>query len=67
MRVAAQVAVRRRDTTQRHGDRGHRDVQRAPIGVGVDRDRLDAEPIEGGDDAAGDLATVGDEHALEWT
>ena len=66
-RLAAQIAVRRRRPAQGHGDRGHGDVQRATIGVGVDRDRLDAEPIERGDDAAGDLPTVGDEHALERT
>ena len=42
-----------------------RDVQRACVGVGVDRDALDPGLAAGADDADGDLAAVGDEHALQ--
>ena len=37
------------------------DVRRARVGVGVDGDGGDAEALAGADDAAGDLAAVGDE------
>ena len=44
---------------------GHLDMQRVAVGVGIDRDRLDAHPARGLDDAAGDLAAVGDQDFLE--
>ena len=44
-----------------HGLVGHRDMARAAIGVGIDRDRLDAEPPRRLDDPAGDLAAIGDQ------
>ena len=40
---------------------GHRDMARAAVGVGKDRDRLDAEPPRRLDDPAGDLAAIGDQ------
>ena len=40
---------------------GHRDVARVAVGVGIDRDRLDAEPPRRLDDPAGDLAAIGDQ------
>jgi hypothetical protein len=40
---------------------GHIDMQRVAVGIGIDRDRLDAETARGPHDAAGDLASVGDE------
>ena len=40
---------------------GHRDMARAAIGVGIDRDGLDAQPPRRLDDPAGDLAAVGDQ------
>ena len=44
---------------------GHLDVQGVAIGVGIDGDRLDAHLARGLDDAAGDLAAVGDQDFLE--
>ncbi len=44
---------------------GHLDVQRLAIGVGIDGDRLDAHLARGLDDAAGDLAAIGNEDFLE--
>ena len=44
------------------------DVKRAGIGIGIDRDRADAEPPGRADDAAGDFTAIGNEdlrkHAL---
>ena len=47
----------------RNGLVGHIDVQRVAVGLGIDRHGLDAEPARGPDDAAGDLAPIGDEQA----
>ena len=44
-----------------HGLVGHRDMARAAVGVGEDRDGLDAEPPRRLDDPAGDLAAIGDQ------
>ena len=44
---------------------GEPDVQRVLVGLGVDRDRLDAELAAGADDAQRDLAAVGDQDLLE--
>ncbi|MCD6016863.1 MAG: hypothetical protein K0R41_4691 [Geminicoccaceae bacterium] len=49
----------------RQGLVGHAHVQRVGIGLGVDRDRGDAEPPAGPDDPAGDLAPIGDQELLE--
>ena len=43
----------------------HFDVQRVLVGIGINRDGLDAEPAGGLDDAAGDLAAIGNQDALE--
>ena len=43
----------------------HLDVQAVAIGLGVDRDGLDAELARALDDAAGDLAAIGDQDLLE--
>ena len=40
-------------------------MQRLGIGLGIDRDRRDPHPARRPDDAAGDLAAVGDQNALE--
>ena len=40
-------------------------MQRVAVGLGIDRDRLDAHPPRGLDDPAGDLAAIGDQNALE--
>ena len=44
---------------------GEPHVQRVLVGLGVDRDGLDAELAAGADDPQGDLAAVGDEDFLE--
>ena len=45
----------------RNGLVGHIDMQRVAVRLGIDRHGLDAEPARGPDDAAGDLAPIGDE------
>ena len=59
--VAAQVRVGRRVARQVHGVVGLGDVRRVGVGVGVDRDRLDAHRPAGGEHPPGDLAPVGDQ------
>ena len=63
--VDAQVGVRRGAARQAYGDVGLRHEGQAGVGVGVHRHRLDAEPAAGREDAAGDLATVGDEESVD--
>ena len=63
--VAAQVAVARGGGADAVGLVGHGDVQRAGIGVGKHRDRGDAEASRRADDAAGDLAAIGDQQFAE--
>ena len=41
------------------------DMQRLGIGIGIDRDRGDAHFARGTDDAAGDLAAIGDKKFLD--
>ena len=48
-----------------HGLVGHFDVQRVLVGVGIDRDGLDAHLAGRLDDAAGDFAAVRDQDLLE--
>jgi hypothetical protein len=43
----------------------HLDMQRVAVGVRIDRDRRDSQLSRGLDDPAGDLATIGDQDALE--
>ena len=40
-------------------------MQRIPVGLGIDGDRLDAHPAGGLDDPAGDLAAIGDQNSFE--
>ena len=40
---------------------GLRDMQRVPVGFGIDRDARDAHRVERADDAAGDGAAVRDQ------
>ena len=49
----------------RHRLVGHCDVQRVLVGFRIDRDGLDPEASRRPDDAAGDLAAIGDQDALE--
>ena len=48
-----------------HRDVGFAHVPGAGVGVAVDGDRTDAQGAQGPDDAAGDLAAVGDEDGAE--
>ena len=56
-----QVALAGRGRADMDGLVGHLDMQRLGVRVGIDRDRADAEQAGGADDAAGDLAAVGDQ------
>jgi hypothetical protein len=40
---------------------GHLDMQRLGIGIGIDRDGATPRRARGADDAAGDLAAIGDQ------
>ena len=51
--------------TDAHRFIGGAHVEGSAVGVGVDGDRRDAEPLAGPDDAEGDLAAVGDEELRE--
>ena len=60
-RLDVQVALARRRRADQPRLVGHRDVQRAGIGLGIDRDRRDPHPPRRADHAAGDLAAIGDQ------
>ena len=64
-RVDVQVALRGGGRADPHRLAGRADVRGAGVGVAVDRDAGDAEPVEGGDDPDGDLAAVGDQDLTE--
>ena len=59
--VAAQIAFRDGRGADMHGLVGHRDMQRVGVGVGVDGDGAHAQAPRRADDAAGDLAAIGDQ------
>jgi hypothetical protein len=59
--IGAQVAVCAGRRSHAHRPVRLHHVRRVGIGLGVDRDGLDAEPAGGADDPAGDGAAVGDE------
>ena len=63
--VAAQVALPRRRGTDRVGLVGRGHVQRVGVRLGVDGHGGDTHAARGGDDAAGDLAPVGDQDLVE--
>ena len=56
-----EIALAGRRGADMHRLVGHRDMARAAVGVGVDGHGLDAEPPRRLDDAAGDLAAIGDQ------
>jgi hypothetical protein len=62
--VAAQVGVARCAARQVHRDVGLGDERCVRVGVGEDGDAADAHGATGTEDAAGDLAPVGDQQAL---
>ena len=61
----SEIGLGGRRRADMHGLVGHFDMQRVLVGVGIDRDRLDAHLAGGLDDAAGDLAAIGDQDFLE--
>ena len=63
--VAQQVGLTRGRRAQAHGLISQLDKARAGVGVGIHRHRSNAHALGGGDDAAGDLAAVGDQDFLE--
>ena len=63
--VDDEIGFGRRGRADVDGLVGHFDVERVLVGVGIDRDGLDAHAPRGLDDAAGDLAAVGDQDFLE--
>ena len=48
----------------RDGMIGGADVGAEPIGVGINRDRLESFLVAGADDAQGDLAPIGDQNTF---
>ena len=60
-----EIALRGRRRADMHRLVGHLDMHRVAVGVGIDRDRRDAHPARRLDDAAGDLAAIGDQDFLE--
>ena len=63
--VDDEVTLRRRRRPDRDRHVGHLDMQGVAVGLGIDRDRLDAHAAGGFDDPAGDLAAVGNQDSLE--
>ena len=57
-----QIGLRGRRRADMHGLVGHFDMQRVGVRVGINGDRGDAQPPGGLNDAAGDLATIGDQN-----
>ncbi len=64
---AVGVEVAFRNGSRPDADRlaGHGDMQRMPVGFGIDRDGGDPHPIQRSDHAAGDLAAIGDQDFSE--
>ena len=63
--VDDEIGLRRRRRADMDGLVGHLDMQRVRVGVGIDGDGLDAHLAGRLDDAAGDLAAIGDQNLLE--
>ncbi len=63
--VDQQIGLRRRRRTDQDLFVGLTHMQRIGVRFGIDRNRLDAEPLAGADDAAGDLAAIGDQDLVE--
>jgi hypothetical protein len=62
-RIAAQVRLRRRRATDRHGHVDRVDVERVAVGLGVHADGVDAEAVRRAGDPHGNLAAVGDQES----
>ena len=64
-RIGAQIALARRRRPDPDRLVRQRHVARLAIGVGIDGDGADAEALQRADDAAGDLAAIGDQDRIE--
>ena len=62
--LAEEVALRGRRAADRDSLVGHPRVHRLGVGLGMHRDGLEAEALARPQDAAGDLAAVGDQDPL---
>ena len=60
-----QIALRRGRRADQHGVVGHLDMERVAVGFGIDRDGRNPHAAGGLDDAAGDLAAIGNQDSLE--
>jgi len=65
--VDQQIGLGRRRRADMHGLVGHLHMQGVLVGVRINRDGLDAHLAGGLDDAAGDLAAIGDQDLGEHT
>ena len=63
--VDPQIAFGRRRRSDPDRFVGHAHVKRLGVGIRIDRDRGDPHPPRGADDAAGDLAAIGDQDFAE--
>ncbi|GAA0005419.1 hypothetical protein BRDID11002_54220 [Bradyrhizobium diazoefficiens] len=60
-----EITVTRPRGAEQHGLVGERDMHRVTVGLGIDRDRAQAHGTGGANDAAGDLAAVGDQEGAK--
>ena len=63
--VDRKIGLRRRRGADAHGGVGETHMQRLGVGVAIDRNDAKALVARGANDAAGDLAAIGDEHGGE--
>ena len=59
--IDQQIALAARRGTDVHRLVGHAHVQRICVGVRIDRDRADPEPLSGADHAARNFSAIGNE------
>ena len=60
-----EIAVARPRRSEQHGFIGHGDMHGVAVGLGIDRDGTQAHCACGTDDAAGDLAAIGDQEGAK--
>jgi len=63
--LGAQIGIARRRRADGHRLVGHGHVQCVAVGLGIDRDRVDAQAPGGADHPTGDLAAVGNQDLVE--
>src|SRR5699024_12279715 len=63
--LTVQIGLARRGGANMHGPVGQAHVPGAGVGVGVDGHGFHAKPTAGGDDAAGNLASIGNQDSFE--